>query len=352
MERTAEHFQCWASDIGDSETAFPFTKAPWEQPPEVVISPADQVANITSQLHRSTLYTDASVRHGQVGLAVVYLPETGPPRGDVRTVDRGPRPDVRTAEIEAIGMALELSAQFTNALAHSGIIAVATDSQRALRAIARPSKLPSLRIIYRALRKIRSNGATACLHWVPAHSGIRGNELAHEASRTVSDIGRIPTDRRWKPALKPEINHHRAALLSQGTAKRLIELDQALPGSHVRRLYDQLKRREAAILAQLRTGYCRLNSYLHKISQSETEQCDCGQPETVEHFLIHCPRWNQQRLATWNGNQPGLHDLCGAWNGQRSREGWKPDRKGVQLTISFAASTKRLEWDYGKEANQ
>ena len=34
---------------------------------------------------------------------------------------------------------------------------------------------------------------------------------------------------------------------------------KALPGKHTRDLYDKLKRREASVLAQLRTGMTRLN---------------------------------------------------------------------------------------------
>ena len=67
--------------------------------------------------------------------------------------------------------------------------------------------------------------------------------------------------------------------------------DTALPGKHTRILYDALTRREANILAQLRTGMARLNGYLHRIRAVESDQCDCNQArETVAHFLFRCAK--------------------------------------------------------------
>jgi len=75
------------------------------------------------------------------------------------------------------------------------------------------------------------------------------------------------------------------------------ELDKALPQRHTRTLYGNRTREDAAILARPRTNKCRLNGYLAKINASPTELCECGQPETVRHFLIECPRWDHQRQA-------------------------------------------------------
>lgn len=61
-------------------------------------------------------------------------------------------------------------------------------------------------------------------------------------------------------------------------------------------LYGCLDREKAAILAQLRTGHARLNGYLHKIGQCDSDLCTCGiERETVPHFLFRCPQWNDQR---------------------------------------------------------
>ena len=49
-------------------------------------------------------------------------------------------------------------------------------------------------------------------------------------------------------------------------------------------------------IAQLRTGHCPLNKYAHKFRLKETPYCDCGYgQETVQHFLLECPRFKEQR---------------------------------------------------------
>src|SRR5205814_9763122 len=84
--------------------------------------------------------------------------------------------------------------------------------------------------------------------------------------------------------------------LPDGVGKYSREMDTALPGKHTRTLYDTFKRREASVLAQLRTGMARLNGYLHRIGVAESDQCKCGQArETVEHFLLRCTRWEAYR---------------------------------------------------------
>ncbi|KJZ69375.1 hypothetical protein HIM_11236 [Hirsutella minnesotensis 3608] len=84
--------------------------------------------------------------------------------------------------------------------------------------------------------------------------------------------------------------------IPERVGKWLRKIDKALPGKHTPKLYDELKRREASVLAQLRTGKSRLNNYLHKIGAVESDECACGQSaETVEHFLFRCRRWVSQR---------------------------------------------------------
>jgi hypothetical protein len=73
-------------------------------------------------------------------------------------------------------------------------------------------------------------------------------------------------------------------------------IDAAWPGKHTRRMYDDLSKRQASILAQLRTGMTLLNRYLHNIKAVETNICDCSKVvESREHFILHCVRWSEQR---------------------------------------------------------
>ena len=63
------------------------------------------------------------------------------------------------------------------------------------------------------------------------------------------------------------------------------------------KLYNKIRNRESAsTLVQLRTGHCRLNKYLHRIRKKDSAMCECEQgEETVEHYLLECPKYREQR---------------------------------------------------------
>ena len=59
----------------------------------------------------------------------------------------------------------------------------------------------------------------------------------------------------------------------QGVGAYSKKVDAALPGRHTRTLYDDLKREEARMLAQLQTGMARVNGHLCLIGAIESEKC-------------------------------------------------------------------------------
>ena len=46
-------------------------------------------------------------------------------------------------------------------------------------------------------------------------------------------------------------------------------------------------------MLQLRTGYSKLNDFDIKLGQVETRYCECGQIETVQHYLLECPLYDE-----------------------------------------------------------
>jgi hypothetical protein len=76
----------------------------------------------------------------------------------------------------------------------------------------------------------------------------------------------------------------------------LRRIDIAWPGNHTRRIYDDLTKRHASILARLRTGMTPLNWYLHNIKAVGSNLCEGGKAvESREHDVLHCARWSEQR---------------------------------------------------------
>ena len=80
------------------------------------------------------------------------------------------------------------------------------------------------------------------------------------------------------------------------TGQFVKSIDKKIPNSHTSLLYNGKSKSHARLLCQLRTGICRLNSYLSKIQAAESAECGCNTDrETVHHFLFCCPLWDKAR---------------------------------------------------------
>jgi hypothetical protein len=123
-------------------------------------------------------------------------------------------------------------------------------------------------------------------------------------------------------------------------------MDTALPGEHTRTLYNTLKRKEASVLAQLRTGMARLNRFLHRIGAVESEQCECGQAtETIKHFLFRCARWTTHRAQLLQQTETRMGNLSFFLGGKAPSdpEPWTLNTDAVRATIRYAIATGRLD---------
>ncbi|KAH7092889.1 hypothetical protein BKA62DRAFT_722231 [Auriculariales sp. MPI-PUGE-AT-0066] len=58
-----------------------------------------------------------------------------------------------------------------------------------------------------------------------------------------------------------------------------------------------------ARLTQCRTGHCFQGAYYKENVPSENIDCPCGEhPQTREHTLRHCPRYDRYRSALWDAS--------------------------------------------------
>jgi len=161
-----------------------------------------------------------------------------------------------------------------------------------------------------------------------------------QSSGRVSFLSRDAT----VPILGDEIisSLRRKRTLPNNIGKHVKNIDTALPGKHVRRLYDILKRPEASILAQLRTRMAKLNGYLSRIGAAESAACAAD--ESVQHFLLQCPRWLSHRpLLRQNETTTGWLSYCLGGKSASDTPNWKPNITAVKATIKYAMETKRLE---------
>jgi hypothetical protein len=98
--------------------------------------------------------------------------------------------------------------------------------------------------------------------------------------------------------IKAKAHKQWADLNSHAPPSRFTRILQRSGNEYGPALYNKLSRNTSAKIIQLRTGHCGLNSYLHRFGLADSPLCECetGQ-ETVEHFLLECPRYREQRSA-------------------------------------------------------
>src|SRR5437667_10348199 len=98
---------------------------------------------------------------------------------------------------------------------------------------------------------------------------VTGNEQTHQLALRSTEKGRQSKETKLlklvvlSKAERPMSGKELFSKSSIGLFTK--QLDKALPGRHTKQLYDRLNRDQASRLCQLRTGRCRLNSYLNKI---------------------------------------------------------------------------------------
>jgi hypothetical protein len=224
-----------------------------------------------------------------------------------------------------------------------------TSSRSALQVIAQPRQQSgqcTVQEIYRQAERLEQCGNLVKMLWVPSgeEDFPLGGEAKAEARRAT--LASRPPD---QPAYQARSTQIRLAMARQqqqyqgtlldGVGRYSKTIDKALPGQHTRRLYDAIKRRESNVLAQLRTGMARVNSYLHKIGAADTDMFECGQaPETMEHFLFRCTKWDAHREGMRDVGQAKMGNLSFFLGGKAASDGpkWAPNLQAVRAAIRFA----------------
>ncbi|EAQ88476.1 hypothetical protein CHGG_05095 [Chaetomium globosum CBS 148.51] len=263
-----------------------------------------------------------------------------------------------TAELAAIAMALE---KLPASICHRHITVI-TRNQSALAAVGQPRQQSGqsiIRQIYDLARLHRQRGNSVNFLWIPAEIDFALGSDAKAAAQRASKQGRTPDSQipqAKSTAMRLAMERQRATrVLPVSVGKFSKAMDAALPGKHTRHLYDKLKRREACVLAQLRTGMARLNGFLSRIGAVESDLCACGQArESVEHFLFRCVRWTALRedmLQCTVARRGSLSFYLGGKAPSDTRH-WSPDMKAVRATIKYAMATGRLELNEEESLDQ
>ena len=330
--------------------------------PAIIDPEGERAVEFGNRVGGICIATSSSERNGMVGMGVAIYDTLGNmPNGQLLTysITLGPRSEQNpyTAELAAIAMGMQgvppylLRRQIT----------MFTSNQAALRAVSQPkqqSGQASIGQIYDAFRVLREGYNRVLITWVPTQQPFQLGSIAKKAARHATEVGRLPQEQSSR-AKATVINSAREMQqeerrLPEGIGRCSRQMDTALPGRHTRALYDALGRREASVLAQLRTGMARLNGYLHQIGAVESDQCACGQArETVEHFLFRCTRWEAHRAQMLEQTEARRGSLSFYLGGKAPSdpEKWTPNMDAVRATIKYVIATGRLDSEVEQATN-
>ncbi|XP_018309354.1 RNA-directed DNA polymerase from mobile element jockey-like [Mycetomoellerius zeteki] len=246
----------------------------------------------TSKLRNSaiTFYTDGSKLDEQGSAGATYSPELEVSFRYKLTSDI----TVFTAEAWAIFQTLLLiqDAGYTKAIIFS-------DSKSVLESINSCKLINNNYVIHWIKRLLRSSslrGIEVSLVWIPAHRGIRGNEIADAAAKEATaedfrDNFRLPSsdlaliaDRRAS---------ERFAGYFEGASTRTGIQYASLYSDHYGKTWFQrmtLNRQEIVLINRLRANHYNLNYSLHKKNMVDSPACTCGNPrQDINHVIFHCP---------------------------------------------------------------
>ena len=128
----------------------------------------------------------------------------------------------------------------------------------------KPSCLVNLTQTQKKLTEnINTLAQTTCvvLQWIPAHTGIRGNEMVDQLAKEGRGKEQPPSHLSYRE-VKTLIHNKKKAYFHCKTEG----YNQNQDALH------QLPRRQLTIIFRLRTGHCRLNSHLKRIGVKTSAQ--------------------------------------------------------------------------------
>lgn len=318
----------------NQETIKAFIVPPWWQRPRFYIeSNAEQAMkeHQKQQDHEMDaihVYTDGSGINGHIGAAAVCTTthETKSTYMGTETTST-----VYAGELQGIILALQL-AQADRATGNKrSKLLIYTDNQAAIRSSANSrgkSGAYLLEIITREIQQLRDQGLNTEIRWIPAHTGIMGNEAADKAAKEATgwrESGEVGPPAEQPPQLfslqstlatwaHKEANKARETKCKADTKGRTTARFTPRPTKKILRLHEGLSKRHSAILVQMRTEKIGLKHFLfnRRVPGIMDDKCTCREgQQTVSHVLMQCRQFRQLRQREF-GSNPWRHNLRSA----------------------------------------
>ncbi|XP_064482823.1 uncharacterized protein LOC135395657 [Ornithodoros turicata] len=168
-------------------------------------------------------------------------------------------------------------------------VVILSDSKAALETISNNYEdHPVAMQILETIKELEIRGNIIALQWVPSHKGLPGNEradtLAKEAARLPSTLPAIPSNAQAQTAINEHVwCFHPDARTAMQTAPPLY-------------VTGGFTREETSLLMRLRTRSAKTKDVLCITRRSKDPLCNtCDVEENIEHILLHCRTYEQQR---------------------------------------------------------
>jgi ribonuclease HI len=291
---------------------------PWWIPPRTSIAgTAKEATKYHNKIHHESknnmkhliFYSDGSDIKGRVG-ASSWCPKLKRQRG----VDLGPTSKATVYAAELLGILYSIIVAVTERNIERATLFV--DNQAAIQSVHSPGGQSGQLILGQIIHFIdilRRRGVSVEICWIPAHTGIPGNEkadiIAKQATgwRANGRTGQRAPQSKWVRQLlssckrtvrKTVFLRWREAWKTQATGRKYRTHfgTEILSQKKRAQLYQGLTKPEAAILLQMRSERIGLGSYLKKIKVVDTAACQCqSSNETVSHILGDCFKFGAQR---------------------------------------------------------
>lgn len=236
---------------------------------------------------RLVVYVDGSVLDDGSAAAACVVPTVG----EVRKCRLPTIASSQVAELAAINLAADFLSELQTVQTVNAA-AILCDSRAALAALSHEAEgSPLVQRIARKLHAIQLCGCDLTIHWVPSHVGIPGNEAADRAAREAHDPSMAITNF----VSSADVGK---LLVARYTRERHPD-PRVAAGKPPRRLpLRGLSRADRGLLLRLRIGCHHAAERMHRLTGRGSPYCpDCGDTETAEHLLLHCPAFDASRLT-------------------------------------------------------